>query len=63
VGRYLRLTVFADLTVAVEAALRSQRSHTHRIVQTTSRAVTADYIEKGRLHILQDKQVPSYVTI
>jgi SulP family sulfate permease len=36
----------------------------YRISQTTTvMPVTGDYIEKGRPHILQDKQVPPYVTI
>jgi SulP family sulfate permease len=59
------LTVFADLTVAVEVGIAlAALLYIFRIAQTTTvEPVTADYIEKGRLHILQDKQVPSYVTI
>jgi SulP family sulfate permease len=59
------LTVFADLTVAVEVGIAlAALLYIYRIAQTTTvEPVTADYIEKGRLHILQDKQVPSYVTI
>jgi sulfate permease, SulP family len=59
------LTVFADLTVAVEVGIAlAALLYIYRIAQTTTvESVTADYIEKGRLHILQDKQVPSYVTI
>lgn len=59
------LTVFADLTVAVEVGIAlAALLYIYRIAQTTTvEPVTADYIEEGRLHILQDKQVPSYVTI
>jgi len=59
------LTVFADLTVAVEVGIAlAALLYIFRIAQTTTvEPVTADYIEKGRLHILQDKRVPSYVTI
>jgi SulP family sulfate permease len=59
------LTVFADLTVAVEfgiilAALLFIRKVTKT---TTVSRVTKDYVEDGRLHILQDKQIPDYVTV
>ena len=59
------LTVFADLTVAVEVGIAmASLLYIYRIAQTTTvEPVTAEYIEKGRLHILQDKQVPPYVTI
>jgi len=59
------LTVFADLTVAVEIGMAlSALMYIHRISQTTTvAAVTPDYIEAGRSHILQDKHVPPYVTI
>jgi SulP family sulfate permease len=59
------LTVFADLTVAVEVGIAlAALLYIYRIAQTTTvEPVTADYIEEGRLHILQDKQVPAYVTI
>ena len=59
------LTVFADLTVAVEVGIAlAALLYIYRIAQTTTvEPVTAEYIEEGRLHILQDKQVPSYVTI
>ncbi|MEO5937121.1 MAG: SulP family inorganic anion transporter, partial [Terriglobales bacterium] len=54
------LTVFADLTVAVEfcmvmAALVFIRNVT---LTTTISEVTDEYLEKGRLHILQDKDIP-----
>ena len=61
----LLLTVFADLTVAVEmgmilAVLIYIRNVT---ATTTVSEVTGEYLEEGRLHILQDKQIPPYVTI
>lgn len=59
------LTVFADLTVAVEfgmvmAALVFIRNVTRT---TTISEVTDDYLEKGRAHTLQDKDIPPYVSI
>ena len=59
------LTVLADLTVAVEVGMMlAALLYIYRISQTTTVVpVTGDYIEKGRPHILQDKQVPPYVTI
>jgi sulfate permease, SulP family len=59
------LTVFADLTVAVEVGIAlAALLYIYRIAQTTTvEPVTSEYIEEGRLHILQDKQVPQYVTI
>ena len=59
------LTVFADLTVAVEfgivlAALLFIR----KVAATTSVSiVTKDYIHDGHSHILQDKHFPEYVTV
>ncbi len=59
------LTVFADLTIAVEVGIAlAALLYIYRIAQTTTvEPVTAEYIEEGRLHILQDKEVPTYVTI
>jgi len=59
------LTVFADLTIAVEVGIAlAALLYIYRIAQTTTvEPVTSEYIEEGRLHILQDKQVPRYVTI
>jgi SulP family sulfate permease len=59
------LTVFADLTLAVEvgmimAALLFIRKVA---VTTTVSQVTPDYIESGRAHSLQDKAIPTYVAI
>jgi SulP family sulfate permease len=59
------LTVFADLTVAVEAGMAlAGLLYIHRVTETTSVApVTHEYIRDARAHVLQDKPVPSYVTI
>jgi len=59
------LTVFADLTVAVEAGMiLAALLFIRRVAATTTVSrVTDDYIEYGRLHILQDKRIPDYVTI
>jgi sulfate permease, SulP family len=59
------LTVFADLTIAVEVGIAlAALLYIHRIAQTTTVApVTREYIEESRLHVLQDKEVPPYVTI
>ena len=59
------LTVFADLTVAVEvgmvlAALLYIR---HVSLTTTVSRVTGEYVESNRVHILQDKQIPDYVAV
>ncbi len=59
------LTVFADLTLAVElgmvfAALLFIR----KVSLTTSVSkVTTEYIRDGHLHTLQDKHIPEYVTV
>lgn len=59
------LTVFADLTIAVEVGIvLAALLYIHRVSQTTTvSAVTGEYIESGRAHILQDKPVPPYVSI
>jgi sulfate permease, SulP family len=59
------LTVFADLTIAVEVGLAlAALLYILRIAETTTvESVTSEYIREGRLHILQDKDVPPYVTI
>src|SRR5438067_1798975 len=59
------LTVFADLTVAVEAGmiLAALLLITRVANTTTVSQVTDDYIEDGRVHILQDKDIPYYATI
>ncbi len=59
------LTVVADLTVAVEVGMAlASLLYIYRVSQTTTVAVvTPDYVEDGRPHILQDKEMPPYVTI
>jgi SulP family sulfate permease len=59
------LTVLADLTVAVELGMiLAALLYIYRISQTTTVApVTEEYIRDGRPHVLQDKQVPGYVSI
>jgi SulP family sulfate permease len=59
------LTVLADLTVAVEAGMiLAALLFTHRVTTTTTVSrVTRDYIDRGRAHTLQDKQIPDYVAI
>jgi len=59
------LTVFADLTVAVEAGMiLAALLFISRVAATTTISqVTDDYIEDGRVHILQDKDIPYYATI
>jgi SulP family sulfate permease len=59
------LTVFADLTVAVEAGMiLAALLFIARVANTTTVAqVTDDYVEDGRVHILQDKDIPYYATI
>jgi len=59
------LTVFADLTVAVEAGMiMGALVFINKVTRTTKISrVTADYVEHGRRHILQDKQIPPYVAI
>jgi len=61
----LGLTVFADLTVAVEAGMiLAALLFITRVANTTTVSqVTDDYIEDGRIHILQDKDIPYYATI
>jgi sulfate permease, SulP family len=59
------LTVFADLTVAVEAGMiLAALLFIGRVADTTTVSqVTDDYVEDGRVHILQDKDIPYYATI
>jgi sulfate permease, SulP family len=61
----LGLTVFADLTVAVEVGMiLAAFSFIRKISMTTTVAeVTVDYIEDGRAHILQDKAIPPYAAV
>ena len=59
------LTVFADLTVAVQAGMSlAALLFISRVAATTTVSqVTDDYVEDGRVHILQDKDIPYYATI
>jgi sulfate permease, SulP family len=59
------LTVFADLTLAVEVGMiLSAFTFIRKISMTTTVSkVTEAYIEGGRAHILQDKEIPSYVAV
>jgi sulfate permease, SulP family len=59
------LTVLADLTIAVQVGMGlAALSYIYRVSRTTTvSTVTGSYIEDGRPHILQDKDVPPYVSI
>jgi SulP family sulfate permease len=59
------LTVFADLTIAVEVGMvLAALTFIRRVATTTDIAlVTPDFVEDGRVHILQDKPLPAYVAI
>ncbi len=59
------LTVFADLTVAVEVGMvLAMLLFIRKISQTTTLSrVTPEYVEAGHAHSLQGKQIPPYVTI
>lgn len=59
------LTVFADLTVAVEAGMILAVFLFLRTVTTTTTVsrVTDDYVREGFVHTLQDKDIPPYVAI
>ena len=59
------LTVFADLTVAVEAGMiLAALLFISRVAATTTVSqVTDDYVEDGRAHILQGKDIPYFCTI
>lgn len=59
------LTVFADLTVAVEAGMILAALVFIRKVTTTTTVseVTEEYVRDGYAHILQHKEIPPYVVI
>ena len=61
----MSLTVFADLTLAVEVGMILAAFTFIRKISltTTVSKVTEDYIEDGRAHILQDKNIPAYVAV
>jgi len=59
------LTVFADLTLAVEVGMiLAMLLFIRKVSQTTTVSlVTPAYVEAGRVHILQDKKIPDYVSV
>jgi SulP family sulfate permease len=59
------LTVFADLTIAVEVGMvLAALLFIRRVSDTTTvELITDDELEEGRAHILQDRDIPSYVAI
>jgi sulfate permease, SulP family len=59
------LTVFADLTVAVEAGMiLAALVYIRKVTATTTVSqVTEEYLREGHVHILQHKEIPAYVTI
>src|ERR1700681_754394 len=59
------LTVFADLTVAVEAGMiLAALVYIRKVTATTTVSqVTKEYLQEGQVHILQHKEIPPYVTI
>ena len=59
------LTTLADLTIAVGVGMAlAALLYIYRIGETTTVApVTREYLDDGQAHILQDKEIPSNVTI
>ena len=59
------LTVVADLTVAVEIGMSlAALLYIYRVSQTTTVSmVTPEYMKEGQPHILQDKDLPAFVSI
>jgi SulP family sulfate permease len=59
------LTVFADLTVAVETGMvLAMLMFIRKVSRTTIvETLSREDVEDGRLHVLYDKDVPSYVTV
>lgn len=59
------LTVFADLTLAVEVGMILAAFTFIRKISltTTVSKVTEDYVEDSRAHNLQDKDIPDYVAV
>jgi sulfate permease, SulP family len=64
-GVTFALTVFADLTVAVEAGMiLAALLFIRKVTSTTTvTRVTKEYVRSGRVHILQDKHIPDYVAV
>jgi SulP family sulfate permease len=61
----LALTVFADLTVAVQFGMvLAALLFIARVANTTTVSkVTPDYLRSGEKHVLQDKEIPPYAAI
>jgi SulP family sulfate permease len=59
------LTVFADLSVAVETGMiLAALLFIRKVAATTTiTEITDEDVEAGRIHILQDKQVPDYAAV
>jgi sulfate permease, SulP family len=59
------LTVFADLTVAVEVGMvLASMLFIRKIAATTTvTRITPEDVEGGKIHILQDKHIPPYVAV
>ena len=59
------LTVFADLTVAVEVGMvLAALLFIHRVANTTTvSAVTDEYVKEGHVHSLQHQDIPGYARI
>ncbi len=59
------LTVFADLTVAVEVGMiLAALLYIMKVTSTTSlQRITPEYIARGRAHVLQGKEIPNDVAI
>jgi SulP family sulfate permease len=61
----LTLTVVTDLTFAVEVGMvLAALTFIRKVSQTTTVSrVTVDYVEDGRVHVLQGKDIPPYAAI
>lgn len=59
------LTVFADLTLAVEVGMiLAALTFIRRVaVTTTVSRITSEFVERGRIHGLHDKSFPPYVSV
>jgi sulfate permease, SulP family len=59
------LTVFADLTIAVEAGMiLAALMFVRKITATTTISeITGEDVEAGRVHVIHDKQIPAYATV
>jgi SulP family sulfate permease len=59
------LTVFADLTLAVEVGIvLACLLYLRKVARTTTVShVTPEHVEQERVHVLEDKHIPEYVTI